>query len=140
MSRPAFFVVRPRRGGAGGLRRRAPVRTRRQRRDSGGSTHPLPAVPEVAEPHACGLQVSELALFQGVKIPLLRDGVASPRARSPSSRGERAYFRAYLTYAGAPALGNVVARLRIESSAGLAGVRGPGAVTDPSSEALSSPA
>ncbi len=103
---------------------------------TGGSTPPLPAVPEVPEPHACGLQVSELAMFQGVKIPLIRDGVEVSARAVPIIEGRRAFFRAYLSYGGAPVTGNAVARLRIDSSAGLREFEATGVVADPSSEAL----
>jgi hypothetical protein len=102
----------------------------------GGSTQPpLPPVGEIPTPHACGVRVSELAIFQGVKIGLMRDGTELTARSIPVIGGRRSYFRAYLAYDGAAALGNVVGRLRVESAGGVQEFEAKGTVADPSSEA-----
>jgi hypothetical protein len=101
---------------------------------SGGSNPPLPAAPEVGQPHACGLRVSELSVYQGVKVALLREGEAVTPRNLPIVVGRRAYFRALLAYSGAPTAGTAVVRLRLESSAGVQEFESRGLVTDPSSD------
>ena len=90
----------------------------------------------IPQPHACELRVSELALFQGVKVPLMRDGAEVTARTIPVIGGRRSYFRAYLSYAGTATPGNVVGRLRVESGGGVHEVEATGRVADPSSEAL----
>jgi hypothetical protein len=102
---------------------------------SGGSA-PLPPAPEVAQPHACGLRVSELSVYQGVRIPLVREGEVVTSRSLPVVLGRPAYFRALLAYTGASAAGNATARLRLESPAGVQEFESKGLVTDPSSEAV----
>ena len=76
-----------------------------------------PAVlPELPQPHACGAQLSELAIYQAVKTPLLQQGGQVAR-NAPIIEGRRAYVRAFFTLGGTPG-GNVRARLWLNSAAG----------------------
>jgi hypothetical protein len=101
-----------------------------------GGSNILPPVGAIQQPHACDLRVGELALFQGVKIPLMRDGAEVTARAIPVIGGRRSYFRAYLSYGGAPTPGNVVGRLRVESGGNVQEFEATGLVADPSSEAL----
>jgi hypothetical protein len=104
--------------------------------DDPGPNAPLPTRVEVPGPHACNLRVSELSLFQAVKVPLMRNGEAVEARTAPVIEGRRTFFRAYLGYDDRPAPGNAVARLRLESSGGVQEFEAGGLVTDPSSDAV----
>jgi hypothetical protein len=101
-----------------------------------GSPPPLPAVPEVPQPHACNLRVGELSVYQGVRVPLLRDGEVVGTRNVPLIEGRPAFFRANLAYDGTPVVGNATARLKVESSAGVQEYEAGGLVAQPSTEAI----
>jgi hypothetical protein len=66
---------------------------------TGGDPNPgnMPsAPPPVAGDHACDLQLSELALYQGVKVTLMRDAAALQTYNAPVIEGRRAYFRGFV--------------------------------------------
>ncbi|HEY0710831.1 MAG TPA: M66 family metalloprotease [Polyangia bacterium] len=77
-------------------------------------TEPAP----LATPHACGVRVRELAVFQGVKVPLVLEGNPVPAGIVPLIEGRSAVFRAYVSATAPTVMGNARARLRIESSLG----------------------
>ena len=102
----------------------------------GSNPEPLLPNPEIPLPHACEMRVTDLAVYQGVKIPLMRDDQPVPLGSVPLVAGRRAFFRAYLGYGGsAPTPGNAIARLRVESSAGVQELEAKGLAAEPSSEA-----
>ncbi len=105
-----------------------------------GLTPGQPSTVEPAElpsPHACGVRVRELAVFQAVKVPLVLEG--QPVApSSPLIEGRRGYFRAYISFDTtnlASAIGNARARLRLESQHGSWHVDGAGFLSRESTDA-----
>ncbi len=102
----------------------------------GPTTPPLPAVPDVPQPHACNMRISDVSVYQGVRVPLIHEGEPVSTRNVPLIEGRRAYFRAYLAYDGAPAGGQAVARLKIQSAGGMAEYEARGLVSDPSAEAF----
>ena len=102
----------------------------------GSNPEPLEPNPAIPLPHACEMRLSDLAVYQGVKIPLLHDDQPVPAGTVPLVEGRRAFFRAYLGYGGStPTPGNATARLKVESSAGVQEFEAKGLAADPSSEA-----
>lgn len=76
-----------------------------------GSQAAPPDVPAVPTPDACSVRVSELAIYQGVKVSLALHGQASPERNAPIIAGRQALVRAFVSLPeGAPA---VYARARL---------------------------
>jgi hypothetical protein len=100
----------------------------------GPGSPPLPAVPEIPQPHACNLRIAALSVYQAVRIPLLQEGEAVGQRNVPLIEGRRAFFRANLAYDGNPVPGNALARLKVESSSGVVELEASGLVAQPSTE------
>jgi hypothetical protein len=81
---------------------------------SGGTNGPMPPPPTTcsdgSEPFAAGVKINEIALYQAVKIPLVKAGAwTAPASRnSPVVQNKRALVRIFLTGAGSAKLRGVV--------------------------------
>jgi hypothetical protein len=89
---------------------------------TGGSTGTDPGAPAVTTgpipgARACQMQLSELAVYQAVKVPLYAQGRAVSSFNAPVIEGKRALFRAFFTLAGG-ASGGLRASLLLRSASG----------------------
>jgi Peptidase M66 len=100
---------------------------------------PVPGAPSgppmaLPTPHACGVRVKEVAVFQAVKVPLVVDGQPVPALNAPIIENRQALFRAYVAFDETGVRGNARARLRLESSQGQWSVEGVGSLNQNSRE------
>lgn len=112
-----------------------------------GSDEPLPTPPGPSEPPAempapvegpCDLAITEVALYQAVKIPLMRDGMPVPMRNADVVERRPGLFRVYVQ-PGAIATGRQAeARVVISSSAGDRSFTEAKVITGPSSEPVPS--
>jgi hypothetical protein len=81
----------------------------------------MPGTPEPTGPipgaRACQIQVTEVALYQGVKVPLYAQGRAVTPLNAPIIEGRRAYLRTFVSLGGG-AGGGVRATLFLQSASG----------------------
>ncbi len=77
-----------------------------------------PGTGPVPEPHACGMQLRDLALYQAVQVRLLKDGQPVATRNAPVIAGRKTVFQALLRYVGAPRPGNLAGRLTLASAGG----------------------
>jgi len=91
---------------------------------------PMPETPPpnsvdgpVPEPHVCTLELEDIAFYQAVQIPLLRDGELVEERNAPIVAGRQAIFQAFLRFAQTPKAANVGGTLTLTSSAGMHSVK-----------------
>src|SRR5215213_6573183 len=88
---------------------------------TGGTGGGDPGQPVVTGPipgaRACQMQLTELALYQAVKVSLYAQGRAATAFNAPIIEGKRALFRAFFTLSGG-APGGLRANLVLRSAAG----------------------
>jgi hypothetical protein len=101
-----------------------------------GGDPTLVAPAPLPTPHACGVRMRELSVYQGVKVPLVLDDNLAPTSMAPLIEGRSAVFRAYVAFEAPMTAGNTRARLRIESSLGRWNADGEGFVGQTSTEEI----
>jgi hypothetical protein len=83
--------------------------------DPGPTDRPAPPA-AVTGNHACDLELDELALYQAVKVPVMRAGAAVPAFNAPVIEGRRALFRGFVRTTQP---GPISAVLSLHSAAGV---------------------
>lgn len=76
-----------------------------------GAQAPASSEPPIPAPHACQLSVTELAIYQGVKIPLASDSQSTPDRTAPIIAGRQALVRAFVRLPDGAEPGHARARL-----------------------------
>jgi hypothetical protein len=90
---------------------------------------------KVPSPHACGMRITELALYQVLKVSLLQEGVQVLSHAVPVIENKRALFRAFLALPPGAPPGNAAARLVLTGAAGARSFDAGGEIAFDSTEA-----